>query len=145
MKRTWRILKSVMNKYNTKPTLPKYFIHDNDKLTNKEDIAQQFNNFFSTIGETVSNNVPDTDVPFTDFLPPNHNRSMFLTPVTNEEILTTTSKLKAKTSCGHDNISTKLTKQSITHIVQPLTHIINQSLCPNLYEACQSYTNFQIR
>ena len=37
-------------------------------------------------------------------------------------------KLKPKTSSWHDEIFTKLVKESIVNIIQPLTHIINLSL-----------------
>ncbi len=43
------------------------------------------------------------------------------------DIINTTSKLKIKTSSGHDSISTKLLKATIYEIIDPLTHIINQS------------------
>ena len=36
-------------------------------------------------------------------------------------------KLKSKLSHGHDDISTKLLKNTITNILQPITHIINLS------------------
>ena len=36
--------------------------------------------------------------------------------------------MKSKTSSGHDSISTKLIKQSINNIIEPLTIIINKSL-----------------
>ena len=53
---------------------------------------------------------------------------MFLDPISQADIINITSNLKSKTSLGHDNLSTKLVKQSIKHITLPLTHIINQSL-----------------
>ena len=57
---------------------------------------------------------------------------MFLDPVTPGDILKTITKLKPKTSLGHDNISSKLVKNSIDHIILPLTHIINQSLATGI-------------
>ena len=53
---------------------------------------------------------------------------MFLDPINPLDIIETTSKLKAKTSQGHDQISCKLMKDTIAHIALPLSHIINQSL-----------------
>ncbi len=44
------------------------------------------------------------------------------------DALNVTTKLKPKTSCGHDNISNKLLKETIEDIIETLTHIINQSL-----------------
>ena len=45
-----------------------------------------------------------------------------------EQIVEITKKLKPKLSTGHDDISTKLLKESIECIKYPLTHIINRSL-----------------
>ena len=36
--------------------------------------------------------------------------------------------IKTKSSSGHDEISAKLMKATITHLINPITHIINQSL-----------------
>ena len=44
------------------------------------------------------------------------------------EIITVANKLKPKLSSGHDDISTKLLKETIHIIIQPLTHVLNQSL-----------------
>ena len=49
-------------------------------------------------------------------------------PVTPADIINFTSKIKAKSSQGHDGISSKLIKESIHHIATPFTHIVNQSL-----------------
>ena len=53
---------------------------------------------------------------------------MFLEPVTQSLVINTTAKLKPKVSSGHDEISTKLLKETITNIIAPMTHIINTSL-----------------
>ena len=49
-------------------------------------------------------------------------------PIDIFSVLDATRKLKTKTSAGHDDISTKLLKETIHKICRPLTHIINQSL-----------------
>ena len=54
--------------------------------------------------------------------------SIFLDPIAPSEILNCAKKLKPKLSSGHDNISTKLLKETIYNILQPITHIINQSI-----------------
>ena len=52
---------------------------------------------------------------------------MYIEPVTPSVVLNVTLKLKSKLSCGHDEISSKLLKQTIINIITPLTHIINIS------------------
>jgi hypothetical protein len=43
-------------------------------------------------------------------------------------------KFKPKMSSGHDEIPTKIMKQSILSIIQPLTYIINKSLEPGVLQ-----------
>ncbi len=128
MKETWSILRTAMNKTKNKSEMPEYFCINNENVSDKRQIVNNFNKFFSTIGLDISNNVPTTQTSFTNFLPTPHNRSMFLDPITSSDVINIVSKLKNKTSRGYDNISTKLVKQSIQYIATPLTHIVNLSM-----------------
>ena len=53
--------------------------------------------------------------------------SMFLDPVAPSDVLLTTYNLKPKLSQAYDGISTKLLKETISNILQPITHILNRS------------------
>ena len=53
---------------------------------------------------------------------------MFIEPVTQTDTINSCRKLKSKTSTGHDKISTKLLKETIPIITDPITHISNMSL-----------------
>ena len=53
---------------------------------------------------------------------------MFLEPVEPSHIFEIVNQLKPKTSCGHDQISSKMIKDTIQNIAIPLSHIINRSL-----------------
>ena len=59
--------------------------------------------------------------------------SMFLETVKPFQIADTVNKLKPKMSCGHDEIPTKIIKESINSIPIPITHIINRSLLTGRY------------
>ena len=83
--------------------------------------------FFSKIGQSVSDNVPNSQSHYTDHLKGQFPDNFNLIPVDPVEILKTAKQMKPKTSQGHDNISTKLLKETIDLILIPLTHIINQS------------------
>ncbi len=54
--------------------------------------------------------------------------SFFLGPVAPSDVVNFSKKLKPKTSFGHDQISNKLLKETIENVLEPITHIINQSL-----------------
>ena len=99
------------------------------RLFASSEIAEGFNNYFSQIGLETGRNVPSTNKQYYDFLPNNQNsRSMFIEPVAQTDTINSCRKLKSKTSTGHDEISTKLLKETITIITDPITHIINMSL-----------------
>ena len=54
---------------------------------------------------------------------PRNMQSFFLGPVAPSDV---------KLSSGHDNISTKLMKDTLNYIIEPITHIINPSLCTGI-------------
>ena len=45
-----------------------------------------------------------------------------------QDIVDIVNKIKPKSSSGQDEISTKLMEATITHIINPITHVINQPL-----------------
>ena len=59
--------------------------------------------------------------------PINLKNNMYLEPIESQVVLEAAIKLKTKLSSGHDNISTKLIKETINQTLQPITHIINKS------------------
>ena len=128
MKKTWAILKEATNTQQTKSPLPDHYVIENKKVTDKKKIVDTFNKFFANIGYNISKNVPQPTTSFHNYLNQPHYNSMFLDPITPNDIIETVSKFKNKNSHGHDEISTKLVKESIIPISNPLAHIINQSM-----------------
>jgi len=132
MKETWSILKTATNTQSKTYSHPDYYTCENKIISNKKEIVDKFNTFFATIGSVINKNVPITDTPYTHYLNPPHHNSIFIDPVSPKDIIEIVSKLKNKISHGHDQISTKLVKQSINYIANPLSHIINQSMCTGI-------------
>jgi hypothetical protein len=50
---------------------------------------------------------------------------MFLSPVTEDEVLNATNKLKGKFSVGYDEIREKLVTESVQFAMKPLNFIFN--------------------
>ena len=118
---------TCIGKLNDKSGFPNEFIVNNNTISDKLEISESFNKYFSSVGLKTSQNVPVTNMKFTDYLPNPTRHSMFLEPVTPLLITNTTAKLKPKSSSGHDEISTKLLKETINNIIVPITDIINKS------------------
>ena len=128
IRKTWNILKQALGKQTKKSNFPNVFSVDNKLISDKQEIADSFNKYFSTIGKITGEQVKHTNKHFTDYLKNPSPNSMFVEPVEEIEVLNTVNKLKPKTSSGYDEISTKIMKDTIVLIVKPLTHIINLSI-----------------
>lgn len=122
--KTWDIINTLMGR--KKPQLPTYFEHNNKHLTNNSEIAESFNNYFSTIANQIAQSINDTQVSFTHFLPAPVPFSFYLRPVTSLEIENIINNLKS-TSAGHDNIHIKVVKKCSYIISSFLEYIINLS------------------
>ena len=126
-KHIWSMLRQLINKSKKSNSLPSTFVIKDTKISDPQTIAEEFNKFFSKIGQNVSDNVPNPISHYSDYLKGHFHHNFNLTPVDPVEILKTVKLMKPKTSQGHDHISTKLLKETIDLILIPLTHIINQS------------------
>ena len=134
IKKTWDTIKSIMNKKRSKSEFPNCFFVDGKLIDNKSDIAESFNKYFTNIGPELAKSINTSNKPtFKSYLK-NHPNFEFAFEFTNAEIISKMiSQLPPKTSCGHDNISSKLLKE-IKDIVSPsLSIIINQSLFTGIF------------
>ena len=115
--------------------MPKYFVHNDEKIEDEQIIAKEFNNFFiscsSSLSDTLDRNVFQSK--HTDYLKNPISNSFFFKPVTENEILEICRSLKNTTSTGYDDISCNVLKQIIHVIVVPLAHIFNASFSTGVF------------
>ena len=84
--------------------------------------ADDFNDFFSIIGEKLANNLGENlQIKSNRF-----EKTFFLNPVTINETATAIKNLKNSKSVGHDGISNITLKQALSVINQPLMEVFNQ-------------------
>ena len=95
IKKTWKILRKATGKLNDKSSFPSYFTINNSRISNKENIAETFNNFFSQIGLQTGHNVPKSNTSFKSYLPDPIPHSIFIEPVSPSDV--TKAALKSKT------------------------------------------------
>ena len=95
-----------------------------------KDIANSFNEYFSSIGPSLSENidVSGLDKSYDEYLTSSVDTQFSFTPISENETLKIIKNLKNKSSYGVDGISNVLLKSISNEIVKPLTLIINQSL-----------------
>ena len=91
MKKTWEIINKIRGK--DKRQIKPQFVIDNEKVTNRRVIANEFNKYFVSLASTLNNaynelgemniaNIPD----FTDYLPKTNPSSIYLHDCSPEEI-----------------------------------------------------------
>ena len=134
MKKTWQNINKLINKNSQCNQFPESFSDGTCQYKTNVEIANGFNNYFINIGNSLAQDIPDTQTTASDYLltAPIPN-SLFITPTTPDEINEVINKLKPKSSAGHDNISPKLIKKFQKSISLPLTHIVNLSIATGVF------------
>ena len=133
MKETWKILNGQINKKSKGKQISTEFNGDESTITGDKTIANGFNNFFVNNGPLLAKRIPKSKDSFTQFLPDKIEDTMFLQPVTEEEIMQQVKNAKNKKSKDHDQIDMCLVKKIIPIIVKPLAHICNTSLMNGIF------------
>ena len=118
IKKTWGVIKDLVNRTSIKNTLPQYFIVDKEVLTDKHVIANRLNTFFTNIGSKLASQiVTDGYSSYEDFLinPTVHEFSF--DEIREQDVVNVIDKLPSKTSSGVDGISNNLLKD-ITYLIK---------------------------
>ena len=128
-KNTWNTIKDIINKTKSKGDYPEYFIKDETKITDDNDIANEFNNFFVNIGPKLAAEIDKPhDVDFKDYLCNPVQTEFNFKLVDNGDVIKFIDLLKPKTSSSHDRLSNKILKFVKHELAEPLKNIINNCL-----------------
>ena len=125
-KESWQAINELLNR-KPKPTRVNQIIEDDKIITNDEEIANYFNQYFSSIGCKLSDNIKDDGTDPLSFVTPVANTFNF-SPITTKEVIEALSKLNPKKAPGIDGISIRLLTDTIDVIAEPLANIFNLSL-----------------
>ena len=100
------------------------------KITDLNEIADSFGQFFSTLGSSLAQKIPDSQQGAKDYLGkiPQNLHSMLLIPTSQQEVDHIINDMPAKSSNGHDDVSNILLKSLKPSLTYPMTLIFNQSL-----------------
>ena len=103
---------------------------NNQTVNDSQTIANEFNNFFVSIGPALADNI-------TCFVDPisyvdNIMNNIVISYVSGMDIKTTILSLK-NSSPGYDELPASIAKQCIDNYVVPLTYIVNMSLMEGVF------------
>jgi len=69
-KETWKLLREALNTRKTSNCIPSCFIDDANTVYSREHVASGFNNFFTSIGQQLENDIPTSDSSPMEYLKP---------------------------------------------------------------------------
>ena len=131
MKKSWDLIKNIIFR-GKRSKLQCKFISNGNMITDKNIISEKFNNFFTGIGPTLANAIPNQNRDPESYLDTRMLTSMFLTMVTEEEIVKIINDLK-NGAPGYDEIPASILKLSLPIIIKPLVHVLNLSLFEGIF------------
>ena len=113
IKQTWKEIKKIVN-LNKKINISPESIKKGDSFIHGEkEIANEFNSFFTSIGNNINNKIPQTEKGFKDYMGNPQTENFRLTPTTSLEISKIIMSIKLSKSSGPNSIHTKLLKDSV--------------------------------
>ena len=131
LRKTWGIIKEVINKKKTKPTANKFVII-NTIVTDTKVISDSFNNFYVNVGPDLAKKIPQTGRDPLSYIKHNIGESIFLKDVTHPEVSKIITHLK-NSSPGWDGIHSKVIKNTFNLFSDPLLHILNLSITQGVF------------
>ena len=126
-KETWKLLREALNVSKEKNSMPSCFV-DGDKLYEGKDVASGFNDFFSSIGQKLENDMPSTDsspmqyLTHFDYQP--FSSQLSTNPLQIESIIKSLNPVGG----GVDKISTKILLATYTNCIHHLVYFFNLCL-----------------
>ena len=131
IKKTWGIIRTIINKNNDKSNTIDSFRINGKEISNHADIANGFCDFFTNVGPKLSNQIPPSRYHYSQYLNNlkfSSNSNIYLVPTDGNEINDIIRSLKNKKSAGPDGISSFMLKQISDAICEPLAFLINKSI-----------------
>ncbi len=147
MKQTWNTIKEVINSKNPRESIPSLFLHDGNVFNELDEITEGFNTYFVNIGNELASAIPNSDTSFSSFLGDPFNVNFIFANIINQKVYEILNQLESKNSSGIDSISTKIVKEIMPFIIDPVVHVFNLSLrsgyIPDSYKCAKVIPIFQ--
>jgi hypothetical protein len=129
IRKTWSSINEIINRTKKKSDFPDYFLVDGNPNSDKNFIANKFNEYYTNIGPELAAHIElPTNRSFKDYLLNPTTEKFNFSRVTENDIIKAIDNLKSKTSSGYDRISNKLLKFVKHEICTPVMLILNQSI-----------------
>ena len=107
--------------------MPKQLVINNKKITDKTEIANNFNEFFANVGPKLAEKIPDVNKKFESYIPV-IDTSLLHTDLTEKEFETAFKSLKKDKAPGFDKVHVNVVLSVYDEVKKPLFQISKNSL-----------------
>ena len=131
-KKTWGLIKEAIGTNTGNAKINKISV-DGNVIENSQEIANEFNKFFTSAGKKISDDIIPTDRLPESYLPNNCEHNLEFSPVSQAEVVNIIRNFQPKSSFDIEGISMKLMKYVALEISHPLAHIFSLSLDQGIF------------
>ena len=136
LKKTWEGIKSIINHKSKTGINISSVIKDKKCIDEPIEIANTFNEYFSTIPETIAKKIIPSKTKFTDYLTNRNPSSIFLVPTTPEEVTDIISNIKLDKAVGPNSIPNNILHCLKNVLGKPISDIFNTSISLGIFPDC---------
>ena len=131
-KKMWSIIKNIINRNKRKYINSRFKLGDGSITNDRQLISDKFNDFFINVRPNLAKRIEKQNTNPEQFMKAKVTFSLYLEPVTEQEIYKIVSSLK-NSSPGYNNLSPSILQLSLPLICPLLTHICNLSLSEGIF------------
>ena len=131
---TWEIINEILYRHNTNKSFPKYLKNYDSIVTDKSEIVNKFNEYFTNIGRNLVNNITYKGIRGHTYYLNKIVESNFTFKYVEEDVIKRTIiNFPNKSSYGYDGLSTKLLETLEPALTKPLALLTNQVLTTGIF------------
>jgi hypothetical protein len=127
MKKTWKGIKQIISIKSQMNNVPTKIKKEQNEITDSDQIANAFNEYFANIGTGFADEIPKVDKSPFDYLPSHLTESFYISPVSTFEIEEEITRLHCNKSSGPFSTSISILKKLKFVISKPLEILFNFS------------------
>ena len=133
IKNTWKGINQIINVNKKGNKSPSSLIVNNKLISDPSEVANKFNEYFSTIAEKLQSKIYHTGTDFMKYLSNINDDNFFIIPTHPVEIIETINDLNSNKSTGPNSIPNEIIDLIKINIADPLSKIVNLSFVNALY------------
>lgn len=132
-KKLWSLTKEAANIHKSNESYSKNILINNVNFENQKEIADKFNEYFTEVAYNLAKVIPvhnTNTIDSMERLVKYNPNSLYIPPITQDNIVEIINQLKQSNAQGMDGISTIIMKKICPYVSDILTHLLNKAKFP---------------